>query len=96
MSEIFKDKEKYSAFIFTSITVCDKDENGVWAVKQNVVQERKEPDREWEKKEAQVNVKNKDLQKAISEAYLSLAFYLESVKGDLFNKPEKEESELIQ
>ncbi len=96
MSEVFKDEEKYSGFIITSATVCDKDENGIWTVKQNVIQERKEPDKEWETKEAQVNVKNKVLQKAISEAYLSLAFYLESVKGDLFNKPEKEESELLQ
>ena len=87
MSTTFKD-DRVVGFITSSVTDCQKDENGRWVVKQKVVQRRSFDGEKWEQKEAEVSSIDSDLDKALEHSFLTMAIYLENMGGYLFEKDE--------
>lgn len=85
------DEEKYKGYRVTSYTSCKLGEDGYWFVEQEVKQERKEDGKDWEIRKAQASARAKSIEEALSQVYLSMATYLDVVKGDLFAEEEKEE-----
>lgn len=80
--------EDFSGYMVTSTTEAVKKEDGTWEVKQIVKQSRKKVGEDWETKSTNVSAFDKDLETAYKHVFISMATYLESLAGDLFNAEE--------
>jgi len=89
--------DKYKGYRVTSFTSCKEVEGGYWFAEQKITQERKEDGKDWEKREANSSARAKSAEEALSQVYLSMATYLDTVRGDLFQELdiEEEKKELL-
>lgn len=71
---------------------CELGKDGWWTVNVEVIQYRSEDLEEWEETSASIKTIDRDLNKAITNAYVTILTY-----GDLFeeNKTKSEEKELL-
>lgn len=84
-------EDKFVGYRVTSFTSCKQVEDDYWFAEQKITQERKEDGKDWEKREANASARSRSIEEALAQVYLSMATYLDTVKGDLFAEPEIEE-----
>jgi hypothetical protein len=77
-------------------TLAELESNGKWKLTIEVTQKRrKKLEDEWESKSMDCTTYNLDLNKAVAEASVTIATYLDSYEGDLFNEDIKEKSKIV-
>lgn len=64
---------------------CALNKDGFWEVTQKLVQSRTKDGKDWEAKELEFRALDTDIMKAINTSYMTVAYYLEQVEGNLFN-----------
>jgi len=88
--------DKFKGYRVISSTYCRLQDDEFWAVEQKLVQERSKDGKDWERKEANSSARAKNMEDALGQVYLSMATFLETVKGDLFAElDEGKEKELL-
>jgi hypothetical protein len=76
----------YGSRITTVNTEMELQSTGQWKVNVEIIQKRrKKLEDDWEIKKMHCTVFKDDIDKAIAEASITVATYLDSVSGDLFN-----------
>lgn len=70
-------------------------DDGVWKVEHKIVAQRSEDLVAWESRNVESSARSKSLDTAISSAAFTIATYLESVGGDIFNVPEPEKGSVM-
>jgi hypothetical protein len=89
------DMSSYKGYkIYTNI-ICDLREDGFWFITHKITQERLIEGGDWEKRDASVSATSRNFDTAMTDIYTTMAYYLNSVCGDLFNKKNEEEKELL-
>jgi len=90
--------DNYKGYFLNTEILANKDERDIWEVTHKLVQGRRlDSSTAWETKEVEVTALDVDIDEAVKQAMMSIAYYLDMVNGDLFNELKKEaDDEAIQ
>lgn len=81
----------YKGFRVNSITSVKLGDDEFWVAENKMIQERTTDGKNWERKEANASARAKDMNDALGQVHLTMATYLNSIGGDLFDIPDVDE-----